>query len=125
MFGLGHYLFAGEDVPPVKEKEETKPKPKAKAKPKPKAKPKKVEEPKEDFSKLEDVLNDTLDGLAEKDEREVMIGFLNEHKDADFLNDKSREALNTFLEKSDNQTTEIIETWYDRLKEVVDNNKEK
>lgn len=121
MLGLGHYIYAGEDLPQTDDES-----PKAKSKPKPKAKPKpkKVEEPKEDFSKLENVLTDVLDKVAEKDEREMMLGFLRNEENMASLNDESKEQLNNFIEKSGNQSTEIIEQWYDRLKIVVDEQKE-
>jgi hypothetical protein len=69
MYGLGHYIYAGEDLPPSGDAAEEKPAPKEKPKPKAKAKPKaepKAEAPAEPQS----------DTIANEEEADGVLSFL-------------------------------------------------
>jgi hypothetical protein len=65
MFGLGHYIYAGEDLPPSGDAVEEKPKPKAKAKPKAEAKPKPEPTP-----------NSPADTIGNEEEADNVVQFL-------------------------------------------------
>ena len=76
MYGLGHYIYAGEDLPPsndaVEEKPAPKEKPKPKAKAKPKAKPKRAK-PEPEPEPIPDVPADTI---ANEEEADNVVQFL-------------------------------------------------
>jgi hypothetical protein len=69
MYGLGHYIYAGEDLPPSGDAGEEKPAPKEKPKPKAKAKPK--AEP-----KAEAPAEPQGDTIADEEEADGVLSFL-------------------------------------------------
>jgi hypothetical protein len=69
MFGLGHYIYAGEDLPSASEPAEETPAPKEKPKPKAKAKPKAEPKP-------EPIPDSPADTIANEEEADGVLQFL-------------------------------------------------
>jgi hypothetical protein len=71
MYGLGHYIYAGEDLPPSGDAVEEKTAPKEKPKPKAKAKPKAEAKP-----KPEPTPNSPVDTIGNEEEADNVVQFL-------------------------------------------------
>tara|TARA_Y100000401_G_scaffold58141_1_gene46009 strand:+ start:2310 stop:3101 length:792 start_codon:yes stop_codon:yes gene_type:complete len=131
LLGLGHYIFAGEDIPPL---EEDKPKEtkKAAAKPKPKAKPKAMInettphheiKPKDGISntQLGNIMTEVLDDVAARDDKDMMLRFLNEQKSNPVFNKENQAAIAKFTEAvNDSTPIAVVEQWYERVKGLTD-----
>lgn len=75
MYGLGHYIYAGEDLPPSSDAVEEKPAPKEKPKPKAKAKPKAEPKPKPE-PEPEPILDVLPDTIGNEEEADNVVQFL-------------------------------------------------
>lgn len=129
LLGLGHYIFAGEDIPPVEDSDSKKVTKKAA---KPKVKPKAVInnttphheiKPKDGITttQLGNIMTEVLDDVAARDEKDMMVRFLNENKTNSVFNKENQTAIANFTEAvNDNTPIAVIEQWYKRVKGLTD-----
>ena len=106
-WGLGFYIYAGEDLPPSEE-----PSKKPKSKPKAKAKPKKKPPAKMKVS----------NGAGQVDERASALLYIEENKMHEVFDEQNKTAIQSFLDDlgEDIDDDKII-VWRDRMKKVINN----
>jgi len=102
MYGLGHYIYAGEDLPSAGEPAEEKPAPKEKPKPKAKAKPKAEPEP-------EPIPDSPADTIANEEEADGVLQFL--CSTADTFSTASEQDLIEFW-KNNKKTIDLLDQGY-------------
>lgn len=104
MYGLGHYIYAGEDLPASSDAADEKPAPKEKPKPKAKAKPK--AEPKPEPEPIPDSPADTI---ANEEEADGVLQFL--CSTADTFSTASEKDLIEFW-KNNKKTIDLLDQGY-------------
>tara|TARA_Y100000593_G_scaffold32119_1_gene63311 strand:- start:7653 stop:8453 length:801 start_codon:yes stop_codon:yes gene_type:complete len=133
LLGLGHYIFAGEDIPPVEEEKPKKAAPKKTTK-KSAAKPKEmingttphhiIEEKKDEGitnSQLGNVLTEVLDDVAARDEKAVMTKYLKDNAGHELFNADNQKAIAKFVDGvNDSTPIEVVQQWYDRVSGLID-----
>ena len=108
MYGLGHYIYAGEDLPPSSDAVEEKPAPKEKPKPKAKAKPKAEPKPEPEPEPIPDAPADTI---ANEEEADNVVQFLCDTADR-FAGKTEGELIQWWQYPETKKTADLLDQGY-------------